>query len=85
MWRCNADLPAPKPPDFDGWLEEIGELADSEGFEALVGVLIRFAPAECVRHLSASPAIVASLIARARYADGCRFARGVAIGRRLGL
>ena len=85
MWRCNADLPAPKPPDFDGWLEEIGELADAEGLQALLGVLLLYAPTECLRHLSSLPAIVASLVARGRYADQCRFARGVALGRRLGL
>ena len=85
MWRCNADLPAPKPPDFDAWAEELLAFADCQGECATIGIVMHFAPIECVRALAADPPLWAVLLARARYADMKRFQQGVQAGRRLGL
>ena len=69
--RCCAVEPVPtKPRDYDGWLLDLGLVADSEGMELFCFALL-YAPETCVRYLSAHPAIVASLVARARWADRC--------------
>ena len=78
--------PAPaQPTDFAGWYEEIGLFADLEGEAALIGVVMGFAPMECVRFLGAQPLLWVALVARARYADWQRFTAGLRNGRRVGL
>jgi hypothetical protein len=69
-----------KPTDFDGWASELALFADCEGETAVLGIVMRFAPEECVRALSADQRLWASVIARARYADMKRYEMGVLIG-----
>ena len=85
MQRFDVEPLAVKPTAFDPWLDELGLFADCEGFEALIGVLIHYAPPECVRYLASQPAIVASLVARARFADWQRYEAGLLRGRGMGL
>jgi hypothetical protein len=85
MRRFETEERAGKPPEFDPWLEELGMLADLEGEQAVLGVLLQFAPVECVRWLGSQQHLLAGLIARGRYGDRCRFAFGVYVGRGVGL
>ena len=73
-----------KPAEFDGWYEETCELADAEGEATTIGVLMTYAPLECLRYLGSQQPLVASLLARARLADRARFMAGVYRGRQLG-
>ena len=74
----------PKPPDFDEWLFEAGELADSSGAWAVIGMFFH-APLECAQYLITIPEMWESLLSRGRYADRRRFESGVMFGRRVGL
>lgn len=74
-----------KPMDFDVWLEDLGLFADCNGGEALIGVVMNYAPPEGVRYLAWDQRAWAALLARARYADATRFTAGVRSGRRVGL
>ena len=74
-----------KPTDFDVWLEDLGLFADCNGEVALRGVVMHYAPSECVRYLSWDQRAWAELLARARYADATRFTAGVRNGRRMGV
>jgi hypothetical protein len=77
-------LPA-KPSAFDDWVEELGLFADCNGEEALWGVVMNYAPPECVRYLSWDQPCWTWLLTRARYADATRFTAGVRSGRRMGV
>jgi hypothetical protein len=79
MSRFEAEPRATKPTDFDPWLEELGLLADTEGAQALLGI-IWYAPVECLAYLVTVPGLWAGLLARSKYADLKRFYLGVAIG-----
>ena len=83
MKHLESEPRAVKPADFDGWCDELGLFCDVEGFEALVGVLINFAPPECVRFIASQPALWMELLTRARHADMKRFQQGVQRGRGL--
>ena len=85
MWHCEPEPRARKPKDFAGWADEIGWFADCHGESATIGMVMVFAPVECVRALAADPPLWAALLARARYADMKRFQQGVRAGRRLGV
>jgi hypothetical protein len=83
MQRFEPEPRAEMPPDFEGWIAELLLLADAEGEAATLGILLQYAPLECVSFLATVPALCAELISRARYADRCRFEFGVYAGRRL--
>jgi hypothetical protein len=74
---------ADKPAEFDKWFAEICELADDEGEAATVGVVLGYAPVECVRFIASQQSMWAALMARARHTDMCRFYSGIYRGRRL--
>lgn len=78
--RFEPEDRATKPPDFDGWLEELQMLADCEGEAAALGVLMLYAPVECVRYLVSQQTLLHELLARGRYADRCRMTFGMAVG-----
>jgi hypothetical protein len=66
--RFEAEPRAVKPNDYDGWFDEIGLLADSEGFWPLM-IGWNYAPIECCQFLQTVPGAWASLETRARFAD----------------
>jgi hypothetical protein len=83
MTRRFEAEPAIRPPaDFLDWYHEITMLADLEGEAAVVGMVMTYAPVECVRAFAYNPVLWIELLTRARYADRCRFAFGVYAGRR---
>lgn len=81
--RCSPEPRARKPKEFDGWLADLVELADSEGESALVGIVLFYAPLECVQYLASQQPLWTGLLTRARYADAQRFRAGVSLGREL--
>ena len=85
MQRFEFESRARMPPDFLDWYHEIGLLADAEGEAAMTGVIVQYAPPECVRYLGSHQPLWAELVARGRHADRCRFTFGVYAGRRVGL
>ncbi len=84
MRRFELEARAVKPPEFDAWLSEIGDVADVEGAWALIGAW-RNAPTDYCRFLITIPGLWEGLIARAQYADRRRYETGVQIGRGVGL
>jgi hypothetical protein len=80
MRRFEAEPRVVMPPDFAGFAAELALFADCEGEAALIGVVLEYAPLECVRYLSAHQELWAELITRARWADLQRFREGVAVG-----
>jgi len=68
MRGLEVEPPAPRPEEFEAFVDELGLLADCEGVWGLIGAFW-FVPAECGRYLAAQPAIWQGLMARARYAD----------------
>ena len=85
MTRFEYEARATMPPDFLDWYHEIGLLADIEGEAAMTGVVLQYAPMECVRYLGAMQPLWAELVARGRYADRARFTFGVYAGWRVGV
>jgi len=83
MRFLESEPPADKPIEFDGWYTDVAELADTEGEATTIGVLMEYAPMECLRYLGSQQPLVASLLARARLADRARFMKGVYRGRQL--
>jgi hypothetical protein len=84
MRRFEVEDRAPKPPEFDAFIEELGLIADCEGAWALVGMFWH-APPECCKYLAAHQHVWEGLLARARFADARRYSEGVHVGRRVGL
>ena len=80
MRRFEAEPRAHRPRDFEVWLAELQLFADCNGEEAVIGVLMHYAPVECVRYLVALPTLWDELLARGRYADQVRFREGVRVG-----
>jgi len=74
-----------KPEDFDPWADELGWFTDVEGTQALLGVVMEYAPTECVRALASDQRLWACLMARGRFADRKRFELGVQIGKLVGV
>jgi hypothetical protein len=69
--RSEVTRPAPvKPPDFEGWLLDLGTIADEEGLDLFIMALL-YAPRACMEYLCAQPGVVQVLLARARWADYC--------------
>src|SRR6478735_4512870 len=85
MRRFELEARATKPRDFDAWLLELQLFTDANGEEAAIGVLMHFAPVECLRYLVAQPALWDELLSRGRYADLQRYREGVRCGRGVGL
>jgi hypothetical protein len=85
MRRFEAEERARKPRDFDAWLLELQLFTDCNGADAVIGVLLHYAPVECLRYLVAQPALWDELLARGRYADQQRYREGVRFGRGVGL
>ena len=84
MWRfLECEPPAEKPLEWDEWWIEIGEVADAHGEAATVGVVLQYAPLECVQYLASQQPMFAELLSRARFADARRFQAGVLRGRQL--
>jgi hypothetical protein len=83
MRFLEPEPPADKPTDFDEWWREVCALADDEGEAATVGVVLGYAPVECVRFLATQQPMWTELMARARHTDMCRFYSGIHRGRRL--
>jgi len=81
MKRFECEERAVKPADFDGFLWELGLLADTAGAWALIGVFMSM-PTEVCRYLLTLPGMWEGLIARGRYADRIRYELGVRVGRR---
>lgn len=69
--RFETEPRAPMPKDFEPWLEELGLLADCEGFWPLM-IGWTYAPPECCQYLQTIPGAWALLCTRARYADSLR-------------
>jgi len=84
MRRFEAEPRAVLPLDFDAWLHDLGDVADTCGAWALVGAW-RKAPTEYCRYLVTLPGLWEGLIARAQYADRVRYEAGVLTGRGVGL
>jgi hypothetical protein len=80
MRRFEMEARAPMPPDFDAWLHELGLIGDCEGAWALVGFLWHSNREHCA-YLATLPGVWPGLLARAQYADRCRFAVGIWSGR----
>lgn len=72
-----------KPYEFDGWMDELGDVADEAGAWALIGCFWH-ASEECCRYLVANPTLWQGLLARAQFADKRRYESGVMLGRRMG-
>jgi len=85
MQRFEAEPRARKPRDFDAWLAELQLFTDCNGEEAVIGVLMHYAPVDCMSYLVAQPALWDELLSRGRYADAQRFRDGVRVGRGVGL
>ena len=81
MKRFEAEPRATHPTDFLDWYQEVGMLADAEGKEAMVGIVMRYAPLECFRALASDQPLWAALLARGRYADARRYSLGIVAGR----
>jgi len=72
MRHFECEPRATEPPDFEPWLEELGLLADVEGFWPLM-IGWTYAPVECCAYLQTIPGAWARLCSRARYADTLRY------------
>ena len=84
MQRFEAEERAPRPLDYDAWLVDLGDVADTCGAWALIGAWRR-APTDYCRYLVTQPGIWEALVARAQYADRRRYESGVLTGRGVGL
>jgi hypothetical protein len=83
MKRFELEPRATEPPDFLEWFHELAMLADAEGEQATIGILMQYAPVICVEYLGSQPELFALLLARARFADQLRWYEGVRAGRRM--
>jgi hypothetical protein len=70
MSRFEAEPRATKPPQFEAWLAELEEIADSEGVDLLC-VAWLYSPVEPCDYLGRLPGLMQELLARARWADAC--------------
>ena len=84
MRFLESEPPAPIPDDFEAFVLELGEVADTYGTWPLIGCFWRASDEAC-RALVAQPEIWHGLLTRARYADRRRYESGVTLGRRAGL
>ena len=81
MPRFEAEARTPIPADFDAWLVDLGDIADTCGAWALIGAWRTSNTAHC-RYLVGLPGVWEQLIARGLYADRVRYEFGIANGSR---
>ena len=70
---------ATKPPEFDEWIVDLADIADTEGSWTLITAWM-YAPVDSCRYLMRFPGLVDALILRARYTDQQRTANGTPSG-----
>jgi hypothetical protein len=66
--RFEAEPRAAKPPEFDAWMDDLAEIADTEGTWTLIMAWM-YAPPECCAYLMRLPGLLEGLMLRARYTD----------------
>jgi hypothetical protein len=72
--RFEAEPRAMKPAEFDEWVGDLAEIADTEGVWMLVMAWM-YAPPDCCMYLTRMTGMLEGLILRARYTDQKRAAR----------
>jgi hypothetical protein len=72
--RFEPEPRATKPDEFEEWMVELAEIADTEGTWTLV-MSWMYAPVECCAYLMRMPGVLEGLMLRARYTDRKRAAR----------
>jgi hypothetical protein len=74
MSHFEAEPRATKPPDFEEWVTDLAEIAETEGVWMLTMAWM-YAPVECCAYLMRVPGLMTMLMQRAKYTDQQRATR----------